>query len=356
MIISYVILFLIILWGMSWKKEDKNREYLSIQQTKSVQGIFVILVLFSHFSSYIDTSNVNALDRLFVSINGRIGQLMVVMFLFYSGYGIMEKIKSNEKQYMDNFFKHRFLPVYIRFIVSILLYLVLDVCLGYIHQYSSSEIIFAFVGWTSIGNSNWFMFATFVLYILVFICFKVLNNASTKRSLILLTFSVIAYIILFSVVVKRGAWWYNTILCFPFGMWISYYIDNIDKYVQKNIFKFIIACVVLFSGFYLIQDRVPYAYCFLALAVNALVILGTVKVRIGNKVLNFFGKHVFSIYILQRLSYILLGQIKMPVYLFFIISVSVTLVLAVLFDFCFGKGYKIIVNSRNIAFSERSRE
>ena len=37
---------------------------------------------------------------------------MVTTFLFYSGYGIYESIKS-KKKYIDNFFKNRILKLFI---------------------------------------------------------------------------------------------------------------------------------------------------------------------------------------------------------------------------------------------------
>ena len=339
MIICYVILLFVVLWGASGRKEDNPKAYLSIKQTKSIQGIFVVLVMLSHFSSYIDTNNVNVLDTVFLNINNRIGQLMVVMFLFYSGYGIMEKIKSDSKKYLDGFLIHRFLPVYAKFVVSIFLFLVLDICLGLITKYSFGEIVLSFIGWTSIGNSNWFMFATFILYFFVFLSFKILDRGSIRQNLMIFSFFVIIYILAFSLVIKRGTWWYNTILCFPFGMWFSYFRDCIEKFCYKYYWKISITCIMIFCCFYLLQDRIPYMYCLLALVFCALVILLTMKLKLGNKILDFFGRHIFSIYILQRLSYILFGRIG-NVYLFLLVSFLATLSMAILLDYSFEKGYK----------------
>ena len=50
------------------------------------------------------------------------------------------------------------------FSIAIFLFLIVDVCLRI--KYSISDIILAFTGWTTVGNSNWYMFAIFTLYII----------------------------------------------------------------------------------------------------------------------------------------------------------------------------------------------
>ena len=69
-------------------KYGKNPDYLSKKQTTAIKGIFVLLVFFGHITQYITMGS--AYERIVTSI----GQLVVVMFLFYSGYGIMCQIMT----------------------------------------------------------------------------------------------------------------------------------------------------------------------------------------------------------------------------------------------------------------------
>ncbi len=342
MVITYIALLAIILWGLRLRSKDSAREYLSIEQTKAVQGIFVILVVLSHFSTYVDMSNANIADAIFVFINNRISQLMVAMFLFYSGYGIMNKIKTNKQQYISGFIKHRFVPVYLRFAASILLFVIMHILLGTLGDYSVYEIVLSFAAWTKIGNSNWFMFATFAMYILVFVAFKFFGRKNTKNGLIAFTALTILYIVAFSLIIRKGEWWYNTILCFPAGMWFSMYIDKIEPFIKKNYIAALIVSVVAFAALYLIQDKVPYsyAYCILSVVFSAVVVLITLKVKIGNPILDFFGRHVFSIYILQRIWYIVFSDLKDNIFVYLVVTFGATIVLAVAFDFCFDNIYK----------------
>ncbi len=342
MIISYLLLLTLILTGIKKRSAIPNRDYISIDQTKSIQGIFVLIIIFSHFSSYIDVASTNIFDNIFVKLNNIIGQLMVTMFLFYSGYGIMYKIKTDKEIYLKNFINRRFLPVYIKFFISILLFIILNICLGTIYKYSFYEIMLSFTAWTKIGNSNWFMFATFALYFLVIIAFKFFKFKSFKSNLIVFSFFTIIYILFFSLLIKRGTWWYNTILCFPAGMWFCLYIDNIEAFIFKNYIKTFLFCIIVFCALYLTQDIHTYIYCILSVVFCALIVLVTVKIKIGNKMLSFFGNHIFSIYMLQRLSYILFNKFSDNIYLYFIMTFTFTIIIAVIFDFCFDNASKLL--------------
>lgn len=344
MVLTYVALVLLCLWGIKYTSQDTNREYILVAQTKSIQGIFTVLVLLSHASTYMSFENANILDKLFLSVNSKIGQLMVCMFFFYSGYGIMFKSKQ-DNNYVDGFLKKRFLPVYLKFVVCILFYIVFNIAFGTINNYSLKEILLSFVAWTKIGNSNWFMFVTFYLYLMFYFCFKLLKNKKMHVKLYALIFAVFAYILVFSLLLNKGAWWYNTILCFPLGMLFCYKIDAFEKIFFKHYYLVLALLLIAFAGLYLLQDRVPFgwAYCVMACVFCLIVVLFTVKFKVQNPVLSFFSKHIFSIYILQRIPYIFFSNIIVNKYLFFIVSFIVTIILSVLFDNLFDMLHKKIL-------------
>ncbi len=347
MVLLYVALLVVCLIGIKWRKPvASERSYLDKSQTKNISGIFVVIVLFSHFSSYVIMQG--RLNEWFTLINGKIGQLMVTMFLFYSGYGIMTSIKRKKREYINAFVIHRAIPVYSRFFVSVILFLIIDAILGYVGtKYSIIECLLAFTAWTSVGNSTWFMFCTFALYIFVFVSFKICKTDNYKIPLIVLTILSLVYVLLFALVLRKGVWWYNTILCFPFGMWFSYFVEKADKVYLNNklwIVSLLIS-VLMFVGCYFIQDKIPYGLGYLPYSIifTIIVLLITMRFKIGNRILSFFGSHVFSVYMLQRITYIVFENIITNPYLFFAICFAVTILLAVAFDFVFDKLFKKIL-------------
>ncbi len=73
-------------------------DYMAKETTGAVNGLFTLLVFLSHASSYLSLDG--PVDAPYLSFRNYLGQLIVVPFLFYSGYGILESIKSKGMPYV----------------------------------------------------------------------------------------------------------------------------------------------------------------------------------------------------------------------------------------------------------------
>ena len=96
MLYIFLIYFIILIIGTKYNK-NFNKEYLNKKNTTIVNGLFIVIVFFSHFRQYITVST--STDIYFYKVIDWIGQLMVTTFFFFSGYGIYESIK-NKKDYI----------------------------------------------------------------------------------------------------------------------------------------------------------------------------------------------------------------------------------------------------------------
>lgn len=344
MVCLYIFLIVLVFVGL---KVGKNKDYLSKDTTTAIKGIFVIVVFFSHYSGYVDL-NSNWYDKLFASANSCIGQLMVVMFLFYSGYGIFTQIRRTGGEYIDTFLRHRFLPTWLQFAVCVTFFLIMDVAIGTISDYSVMHIIQAYIGWKSIGNSSWFMFITFALYLIVFISNKIFKSRPFYG---LVCVSALSIALTFVLVFVKGPIWWNTLLCFPLGMWFSYYKDWIDKHIFIN--RYIVALVsllLIFGVLWFVDSKIHslgVGYILLAMTFALLIVTVSMRVNVGNRVLLFFGKHIFSIYILQRLPLIIFQKYIDNIYLYFAVSFVVTIILSWLFDYISNQIRKRIANTQH---------
>ena len=342
MICVYMVLALTALIGIKVYPKGFNDAYLSKDTTLAIKGFFVVLVFCRHFKQYVSFENNNLLDRLFVFADTLLWQLIVVMFLFYSGYGILVQIRNKGREYVVSFLKRRLFPVWLNFAVCICLFIITDVILGTIRDYSWWQIALSFTGWTSIGNSTWFMFDTFVLYLLVFVVFRFRD---IKWNLVIFTglTTILAVVLFFA---KNETWW-NTILCFPLGMWYGYYKDRIDGLMRKQLTYWVVTIpLALILGMVLrfhYRDR-GITYVIVSALFALFVTLATMKVNVGNAVLRFLGKHLFSIYILQRIPFMIFQNYIENVYLFFVASLAVTLVMAVLYDMAFERVKGAVIN------------
>ena len=336
MIVVYLLLALACLPGLSLRRPGED--YLSRKTTTAVKGIFVPMVFFSHFGSYAVMKG-NWADVLFKSVNRRIGQLMVVMFLFYSGYGIMRRLMWDREGYLRDFPRKRLFITWLRFALCVAAFIFLDLILGTLREYRPREILLAFTGWTSVGNSNWFMFVILALYILVYCVFRLLRQ---DLRACLIVFSVCAAGLTLLLSLGRESWWWNTLLTFPLGMWYGFLREEIDKRLLtgKRCPPALFVMAPLTAALYWGQTvtgggSVVYILCAMAFAL--LVVTVTVLLHVGNRVLTFFGTHVFSFYMLQRLPMIAFRGRLPNIYLYFALCFAVTLALAAGFDYAFPR-------------------
>ena len=132
---------------------------MSHEMTNAIKDIFILLVFISHATPYITESGYDYSgigDFLFLFINKNVGQWVVAMFLFYSGYGVMESINKKGREYLASFPRKRILCVLANFDVAVLAFFLTNICLG--KYFTPQEYLLSFIGWTSVGNSNWYIF------------------------------------------------------------------------------------------------------------------------------------------------------------------------------------------------------
>ena len=88
----FVILLLLMLIVSRSELYGFNEGYLDKEQTSVINGIFVIIVFLGHSFKY--TSLGSIFDIAYDTFKFHIDQMIVVPFLFYSGFGMMSKTKS----------------------------------------------------------------------------------------------------------------------------------------------------------------------------------------------------------------------------------------------------------------------
>ena len=118
-----VLLFFVFFLFFYKSNLGNNDDYLSLKQTTAINGIFIIFVFFRHLSQYITFNNI--LDKPMILIDKCSGQLIVTMFLFNSGFGILESIK-NKKNYIDTIPRKRILKTLIRFDICVCFYYLIN--------------------------------------------------------------------------------------------------------------------------------------------------------------------------------------------------------------------------------------
>lgn len=305
------------------QKHIRARECVSISQTTCINGIFVILFFLSHFCQYVDTSSMPYFQP-YLFLRSHLGQLIVAPFLFYSGYGIMEQIKTKGNRYVNDIPRKRIIKTWLHFALAIVLFLLVDLFIE--AHYPIKQIILSFFAWESVGNSNWYIFAILCMYIATYVAFKCCSQK--KTSIILVGAFSCIYIVAMHFF-KDGSWWYDTVLCYPAGMVLSYSKDKFLRCIERYKLPALITCALITLFLYTLQGNI-IAHELLAILFCLDIILICSFIRIENQVLLFLGQHTFEIYILQRIPMILL-QNRIGGYAYLILSFTATIVISILF-------------------------
>ena len=321
------------IWGKGF-----HTDYASPDQTRAINGICIMLILLSHTFAKVETGGI--MDELYVPMRTFLGQFVVVPFLFYSGYGVMESLCKKEG-YLKTFPKKRFLKLFAQFAAITVLYILLNLCLG--RQYTIGHILLSLTGITSIGNGGWYMLSTFVFYISVILCFNVF-----KKNKVLAAIGVtvcLATLMVTEIVLNFPSYYYSTTIFLGIGMFYSLLKDKFDALVIKNNIIWGITLLIGLAGFVFLKNLMDKSVLFYPIwcGFGMLMLLCiTMKVKIQNKALIWFGTTVFFNFTLQGIPQILCTQFLHNNYLIYTLVVIVTLILTYLADRFFKQAEKVL--------------
>jgi hypothetical protein len=166
------------------------------------------------------------------------------------------------------------------------------------------KLLLSLVALESMGNSNWYIFTILVLYLMTFIAWQI---GKKKPVLFLILQGVLTAGFVFVMLHFKETYWYNTAFAYVFGLFWAMYKEKLDKLFSHPI----IYVLSLAGGAVLYHVTRTYSdnivmYELMAVFFAFLVVLFTMRVKIGNACLCYLGKHLFPFYILQRLPMIVL--------------------------------------------------
>lgn len=317
--IAFIILLLG--WKMSCKKIGQwNESPWSLSTAKAIQGISAICIVLHHASQKLlkVDGNAGALKDF-----KNFGVLFVGIFFFFSGFGLM-KSYYGKSDYFKHFFRNRFSSLCIPFFISNLIYYIVVSCLG--RKLPFKEVILALIGYHPINDQIWFVVEIAIFYLVFYLLFRFTKHE--KLSLLGMYLFLIAFI---AYCLTRGhgkewfqgEWWYNTSLLFGIGMTFGMFEGNILKFFKKTYVILLPISLIATYVFYRMNiynlNNVSYwseevgnpAYkdkltclstqvpmiIFFVIA----ILLITLKIQIGNPILQFLGKRSLEIYLIQNL-------------------------------------------------------
>lgn len=332
MIIFFVLISIAALWGIRYRRLDSlGINYLSKDATNAIKGIWILFVFLRHANQYVHNSGYvysNFGDRLFLITDGLLQQLIVVMFLFFSGYGVYCSILRGGVKYINSIPKKRILGTLVNFDIAVVVYILVDLIVD--EPLTMETILLSFSGWESVGNSNWYIFVILACYLTTYLSFIGFNQKST---LLPILFNGLLIVVVAILLLKSGKpqWWYDTILAYPLGMLFRLYKDKFDKFfsLASNYIIMLITVVICFVisyvPVYIFSIQIgAVEWIMWALRVTSLImvtLLIMMKWEINNKFIVWLGLNLFPLYIYQRVPMILLSPyLANKPYMFFVVT------------------------------------
>ncbi len=349
-----------------------NEDHTSLSQTKVLLGMAAVCIALHHMGQktcapwHPSVYTVHGLD-IFVPM----GYMLVGLFLFASGLGLYRSLKS-KPDYLKGFCRHRILPIVIAYYLSEFIYTGIRLAMG--EKMGLSQILWYLSGLRMANFNAWYLVVIPFFYLEFWAAFRFCRREGCAIFLVFVftcAYTVSGAMIDHqSVWWMRGEWWYNSIIMFPLGLLFGKHEKQVTGFLRKGYWFWLpVSFIGIFLLFrqseWLIANRwgyygewgdplkVPHrlmsagAQWLVCLFFTAFCFLFLMKVRLGNRLLSWFGGMTLEFYLMHGVFVELFGYNfldiakslvyikRVPVYIAAVMACSVPA--AALFRFVFKK-------------------
>jgi len=262
----------------------------NLERTMPIRGILAMAIIMHHIGQ--NVPSVYLLKQF-----AEIGGIVVAMFFFLSGYGLMISYIKKGKVYLDGFLKRRYVKLLPAFLLVMILY---QVYLSFGGYSTVLESIKVFAHGETILPDSWFIIVLLLYYLLFYLCARLCK--STRLTMVAMWIATAAYILILHHL-EWGEYWYKSIAAINLGITYALYEDRIKQFfTQKpsallwSIAISVAAVTMLYVGWIMELGSTGLTYFIVPLLMVWIVyVLGMWK----NSTLMFLGTISYEIYIAQ---------------------------------------------------------
>ena len=259
-----------------------NNLYLERSVSSAFKGVLALLVVLHHLAQR--TNDVFLFHQFFRDN----GYLFTGGFFFLSGYGL-QKSYITIPNYKKSFLIKRFSSVLFPYILVIGIYWILK------NDYTFYNVLKQLFENNTFVPFSWFIINIIYLYLIFYFTMSV----SKKRKALMIISTTLGTFLWIYICKKLiyGGWWYNTTFLFVFGIiWASYeekFLFCLKKYLAI-ILSILMITLCFTYGTTMNEIKFLNATIFVAM-----ILILSLKFRIGNNMLSFLGTISLEIYLLQ---------------------------------------------------------
>lgn len=326
--LTYPAMVVILLFGGKLcKKGEWNEAFMSLEQVKYIQGFLAICIMLHHIAQETCASWQPYELRPGLEFFVELGYFFVAMFLFCSGYGLYKSYITKEN-YLHGFITKRIIPLIIIFFSSGWIFLIARILMH--EKINGRELFFYIIGWSMPNQYAWFVIAMPLFYLIFYLSFRFIKTDYMRISGVII--GIFAYTFLGTCIDHndywmRGEWWYNCVHLFWVGILFAKYDIKIISSLKKRYIAWVIAAVVGVIFFFFLSEFAKGVVSYYGeynrslshtqVVVNRwiclftqmiasfmfvlVVLLFSLKYRLGNKLLGFMGKITLEFYLIHGL-------------------------------------------------------
>ena len=326
--LTYPALLVLLATGAKcYGKDQWNEEFMTLKQTKYLQGFFAICIMLHHIgqetcASWLAYPVIPGLE-LFVPI----GYFFVAVFLMCSGFGLYKSYKL-KADYLNGFLKNRVLPLILAFYSTGLIFFLTRILMK--EKMNGWQIFCYISGWGLPNPYAWFVVAMPYFYICFYLSFRFLKKdwmkiLGTVSGVFLYTF--LGTCINHNNYWMRGQWWYNCVHLFWIGILFARFEKPIVEKIKKHYLVYLILVIVGTYAFFRVSQIAQAVFSYygeynrslshlmvvrnrwICLITEMLasacfvfsVLLLNMKLKIGNRFLEFMGTITLEFYLIHGL-------------------------------------------------------
>lgn len=257
---------------------------LTLEKTIPLRGLLALCVILTH----------TGVPGFF-----KHGFLFVAIFFFLSGYGLMYGFKKKGADYFKGFIKHRFFKLFIPYWTANLVYILWITLSG--GSFSIPDIVLSFIlphiQYPLIVSVAWYVCTLSLFYAFFYFAFKFFK---TKIALVILIICIAIYMAAYMIAYRNWGVWYLSCLPFWFGVLVAYSRNHFKKFCLFKEPLFFVLGILIFVASIHYLGRIPCIIHQTAAITFTFCILYIIhKVQGHSKILNFFGKNSYEIYLLH---------------------------------------------------------
>lgn len=271
-------------------QENLSQNFLNKTYTDSIKGLAMLSIVIGHIVQMLIPSNFLFYKQLLFFLC-QINIIFVGCFFFFSGYGnylSVKKIDSIQGKLLKIF--RKIYRIYFVFGGALILYILLYSLFHSGYSFVNISNFFYFISTITIpGLTMWYLKVQVFLYLLFMISVLFFKYSD------LISFVFVVISIILAIFFKIPPLWWQTILCFPLGIFVAHHLSLFKKNSNPKI-KIIIVLLVIFSVLLFFSPN-TISRIIMALSGASLVVLISYFSSPKNAVLEFLGKNSIQLYI-----------------------------------------------------------